>query len=256
MKCSLIARILLLSIIISPITPAAQAQQSETPSSLVIDSLILSRCGTQFAYASGTASYSTTDAYLSVRINGTDVLNTASKPAAWVSNLLQVSPGTHLVTARIATDGTLATILAVESRTFTVPECSSSDPGDEKDCCPGPDPAAPSEQKGKVAGITTSAKEVRKSTPQIEKPSYNKVIAAEVFNISETEIELVVSFEPLKTIKLKITKDTVMKRYVERGSAVQVHYHSLTRQAIRITNVAPNDQLEYFGGVDCDSCGT
>jgi len=123
---------------------ASQTVLAETQNTVHVDQLVLSRCGTQYVYASGSATYGPKAHYLLIDINGAHAFNVA-KQTFWTTGLVKLDPGQHIVTARIHnTDGTHTDT----TRQFTVPDCPQADPGDEQDCCPGPDPVV-SEPKPK-----------------------------------------------------------------------------------------------------------
>ncbi len=130
-----------------------------TENSIEIDSVVFSRCGEQFVYTSGTATYGPDADHLLVDIDGVHVFNLGTQ-TSWVTGLTKLAPGNHVVTARIHnTDESFTDT----SKTFEVPSCepapnvnNDNDPGDEQDCCPGPDePEAPTP---KVKGVSTTIK--------------------------------------------------------------------------------------------------
>jgi len=140
--------------------PVATTQMvlASTENSVSIDQLVMSRCGTQYVYASGAATYGPIASHLLVDFDGVHAFNLA-KQENWTTGLIELNPGDHVVTARIHnTDGSVTDT----AKKLTVPECPKEDagPGDEQDCCPGPDPVVSEPRqaaKPRVKGATTKA---------------------------------------------------------------------------------------------------
>jgi hypothetical protein len=136
---------------------ALQSVEAVTENSVAIDQLVLSRCGQQYAYASGSATYGPKADYLMVDIDGVHAFNLGQKDF-WTTDLVELNPGRHTVTARI--HNTDLTFTDTTSH-FTVPECQQSGggasdggKGKEGDCCPGPDPfEVPTKKAPQVKGV-------------------------------------------------------------------------------------------------------
>jgi len=149
---------------------ANQGVTALTANSVEIDSIVLSRCGEQSVYASGTATYGPTADRLLVDIDGTHAFNLGTQ-TSWVTGFALLTPGPHVITARIHnTDGTFTDT----NKAFEVPSCEPTPtptptpsptpnpdqgPGDEQDCCPGQNPEpAPNQPTPRVKGISTTIK--------------------------------------------------------------------------------------------------
>lgn len=144
-----------LTALVIGVPSVAQAQNFQPPS-VTITERSYSLCGTQQVPITGTV----TPGYrLSVTLNGSPV-NITITSGNWASTALQtVNPGTHTVVAEIAFGNNGSSEIIRDEKQFTIAECGTGGPGDEKDCCPGPDPVLPTEtvRTPRVLGATTSS---------------------------------------------------------------------------------------------------
>lgn len=144
---------------------------------VLIDSLVVSRCGDQQSYASGSATYADTTRHLIVQVDNTKIYDTFTMPAVWVTPLFPTTVGTHTIKATLyaAVSGSDETIVAQAEKTLVIPACSTpADPGDEKDCCPGPDPVVnetkATQNKGKTAKKVAGITQVKTTTSIVDVP--------------------------------------------------------------------------------------
>lgn len=135
--------------------PALAAEHS-----VVIDGVVLSRCGEQNIAFSGVATYGAGAQHLLVDLDGTRVANLGTT-ISWLVMFESVPVGTHTLTARVhdvAPDLNATDILQFEVLPCQTEQKDDSNNSEEPDCCPGKDPEVTPPVKAKVKGTTTKVK--------------------------------------------------------------------------------------------------
>ena len=157
------------SLIVGPMTYALPAKAGVTNNSVLIHETVLSRCGNHQVAFSGVASYGQGKQQLLVDLDGVPVLNSFAKPLNWTV-LVNVTTGYHVLTARVHDPDISKTV--DYALVLNIASCENNDgegegstggsegPGDETDCCIGPDPIVeqPKTPVPQVKGATTTLK--------------------------------------------------------------------------------------------------
>lgn len=137
--------LLLFAVVISP------AQASEVNvfvTSAHVDDLVLSRCGTQATYFSGTASYGIPGKLLAVTIDGQIIFTRPGTQADglinWLTDAITLTPGQHFVRAAVLDSSNV--VVGAHGFFFDVPACPVPTP------TPTPTPAASSNEGANSGG--------------------------------------------------------------------------------------------------------
>ena len=158
-------KLIVVAVFALAVTAAPSVFAGTSRDSVEIDGLVLSRCGSQDVMLTGTVSSGRADR-LVVTLDGQQVLELNSPNGNWATELINVNPGQHTVTATVRQAVVLddavriSEVSEVEEVTdtmeFTVANCPEETPGEETDCCPGPDPITEPEVKGQVKAAVSA----------------------------------------------------------------------------------------------------
>jgi hypothetical protein len=218
----------------SLISPAYAAADAVT-----INPISTNGCGLQNMVFSGTATF-VGQYSLVVTLDGTQILSTTD--TSWLTPLTAVQPGSHTLTAVIAS-GDEGGSGASQTVTFTVGGCGG---GDEKDCCPGPDPITLPQP---TAGVCVKASSAGKM-PALQRPAAG--LNAEVIAITCDRIEVwYYAADGTKIFrKFHITPDTKMRGHIRAGSQVRIVFAKHSNLALAIRDRGPAGMEDVWGGVN------
>lgn len=153
------------------------------PDSVSIVGTVLSRCGTQYIYQTGTAIYAnvSTGRFLEVFLDGVKVYQNTNRPTAWSTDLFTITEGDHTLRASIyrrTSDPVTQSLAATTTSQVTVQGCPSDDGGggggggDEEE--PVVTPPVKKQEKVRLAGSISNA-----AVPSVVEQQFLKVFGRE-----------------------------------------------------------------------------
>lgn len=225
-----------------------QGQAKAAGETVLVDGVVLSRCGTHQVPITGTATY-TAASHLVVRVDGVERLHSHDGSANWSAGLITLGVGQHTATATVYADSeeSHGAVLATHSISFTVVACqpASTGPGDEKDCCPGKDPEE--QMEGKVLGVATSIGG-GDTTPTKKLIS----LKGEVYNLSEDQIEVKYAKADGTIVyrNFHMTAGTEMRDHIRLGSQVKISFEEGSNIALIVQDLGPDGMENLWGAVN------